>query len=342
MKAVKTPSGKWRVRPVDHYEIVNGKRRAVLASITRDTKQEAMLAAYAYKDNKEQERARGVTVAAAIERYLTVKKAVLSPSTYRAYLGLQKHAYGSIDGIALSELTSELLQAWVSEYSVKHSPKSVANAHGLLQAVLTMFRPDARFSVKLPQRNPPKLYTPTDADIKVLLEHVKGTDLEKAVMLSAFGTFRRGEICALTAGDFTEDSVTISKSLIKGTDNKWVLKAPKTPDSVRTVKLPRKVIERVCDGLDASERIISVTPSQISDQFAAAVRACGLPHFRFHDLRAYAVSIRHALGIPDVYIMRDGGYRTDAVMKQVYRRAMTDKADEFAQIAIDHFDGMVE
>lgn len=342
MKAVKTKSGKWRCRPVDHYEIKDGKRRAVLASITRDTKQEALLAAYAYQKEKEFQRDRGLTVADALEKYLAVKKAVLSPSTFRTYKGLQKNAYESIKDTALSELTSELLQAWISEYSVKHTPKSVANAHGLLQAVLGMFKPEARYAVKLPQRKPPKLNTPTDADIKALLEHVKGTELEKAILLSACGTFRRGEVCALTAGDFTADSVTISKSIVKGENNEWVLKAPKTPDSIRTVKLPPGVIKRVTAGLSASDRIITVSPANISDQFAAAVKACKLPHFRFHDLRAYAVSIRHALGVPDQYIMQDGGYKTDTVMKQVYRRTMQDKADEFAGIVNEHFEEMLK
>lgn len=39
-------------------------------------------------------------------------------------------------------------------------------------------------------------------------------------------------------------------------------------------------------------------------RFTDILKKVGLPHFRFHDLRHYCASIRHALGIPDAYIMQ--------------------------------------
>lgn len=49
-----------------------------------------------------------------------------------------------------------------------------------------------------------------------------------------------------------------------------------------------------------------------------------IPYFRFHDLRHYS-SIRHTLGITDAYIMADGGWSSDKVLKAVYRHAMDDR-----------------
>jgi integrase len=63
----------------------------------------------------------------------------------------------------------------------------------------------------------------------------------------------------------------------------------------------------------------------------------GIPHFRFHDLRAYAVSIAHALGVPDAYIQEWGGWKTDHVLKRVYRRAMDDKNKEYRDKLKEHF-----
>ena len=45
MKAQKLPSGRWRARYVDHYEMVNGKRKVVMGSVTRDTERAAIKAA---------------------------------------------------------------------------------------------------------------------------------------------------------------------------------------------------------------------------------------------------------------------------------------------------------
>lgn len=338
MKAKKTKSGKWHCRPVDHYEYVNGKRRVVLASITRDTKQEALRAAYAYR--KGTKRPSGVTVGEAVEKYIQSKTPVLSPSTLRGYETHCRLSYSSIADLPLSDLTNEVLQNWVSEYSLSHSPKGVANANALLTSAITMFEPDVHFHITLPQRQPPDLYAPTDEDIKILLDHIKGTELEKAVLLAAFGTFRRGEICALERSDIIGNTVHISKSLVKGESGLYVLKRPKTPQSNRTVELPSQVIKIVLSGSD-TDRIVNMTPGQVTDRFRKEVRRCGITPFRFHDLRAYAISMRHAIGIPDQYIMRDSGHKSDRVMKQSYRRAMDDKQKQFTQIINSHVENLL-
>ena len=339
MKAIKTKSGKWRVRPVDHYEYKDGKRKTVLACITADTKKEALRLAYLYEEN----RRAPMTFEKALQKYIDMKREVLSVTTIaRSYESIQRNAYGSINNVQLRKFTSELIQGWVNEYAAEHSPKSVANAHGLLMAVLGVFCPSVHFSVTLPKKNPPRLYTPTDEEIKRLLKSIEGTDMEKAVLLSAFGTLRRAELCAITLDDIKGDVVTISKSMVKDGAGIWSLKAPKTPESTRSVKYPHEVIKRVTRNVGASQRLIEYTPDQITRRFPRILKRCGLPHFRFHDLRAYAVSIRHALGIPDQYIMLDGGYKTDAVLKQTYRRTMADKEQRFTEKVNSHFDEMMK
>lgn len=336
MKAVKTKSGKWQCRPVDHYETVNGKRKVVLACVTAETKKRALELAYAYE--RDRKRAEPLTFADALQKYIDLKRNVLSVTTIaRGYESIQRNAYGQINGITLDSFTSEIVQAWLNDYSSNHSPKSVANAHGLLMAVFSMFRPNMRFNVTLPQRKKPDLYTPTDSDIKRLIEAITGTEMEKAVLLSAFGTLRRGELCALTLADVHGDAITVSKSLVKNGAGEWLLKSPKTADSVRTVKYPPEVIKRVVRDCAPSGRLLQLTPDQITRRFPKLLEECGLPPFRFHDLRAYAASIRHAIGIPDQYIMNEGGWKTDAVLKDVYRRTMQDKNNQFQEKANAHF-----
>jgi integrase len=56
-----------------------------------------------------------------------------------------------------------------------------------------------------------------------------------------------------------------------------------------------------------------------------------------HDLRHYAASILHAIGIPDQYIMSRGGWKTDHVMKRVYRDTLTDVEIEMNNKINDFF-----
>lgn len=62
----------------------------------------------------------------------------------------------------------------------------------------------------------PDLYCPSDDDIKKLLKHVAGTDLEIAILLAAFGPMRRGEICALESSDIKGSKVSVTKSMVMG------------------------------------------------------------------------------------------------------------------------------
>ena len=335
-KAKITKSGKWRCRVVERYEYVDGKRKIIFKSVTGDTKKEAELLASMFLSDRESMRAANITVKNAIDRYISSKDKVLSPSTLASYKSFQRVAYADIGHIKVRDITTEDIQRWMNVYQVGRSPKTCRNANALLLAAIGMFRPGVHFRVLLPAKRPPDLYTPTDADVRLLLKETKGTDLELAILLSAFGTLRRGEVCALTYDDIQGDTVSVTKSLVKK-DGKWIVKVPKTPQSFRTVSLPKEVIRRIKRGAVPGERIVKITPSTVTQSFWMLTRSLGYPNFRFHDLRAYAVSVRHALGVPDQYIMADGGYKSDVVMKQVYRRTMDDRKKVYKKKVNGHF-----
>ena len=166
---------------------------------------------------------------------------------------------------------------------------------------------------------------------------ISGTELEIAVLLAAFGTLRRGEICALTDQDIHGDYITVNKAYVRDEHNEWVLKEPKTFSSNRTIELPHFVIEKM-SGI--SGQIIKVHPDALSERFRRAIRSSGLQKFRFHDLRHYSASILHAIGVPDQYIMQRGGWASDHVMKAVYRNTIDEETTKQNAKIISHFEGM--
>ena len=337
-KAKKLKSGSWNCRVVDHYETVDGKRKVVMRSFTvadqsPSGKNKCELMASKYKSRR-RESGGSLSLAEAVRRYIDAKADILSPTTLHAYRSLQKNAYSAIEHARLSTLTQERLQRWVGTYSRTHSPKTVRNAVALLTASYEMAGEDFP-RIALPQRQRPELDTPTDADIKALIDEVSGTELEKAILLSAFGTLRRSEIAALDASDLEGNILTVRHALVV-TDDGLVLKQPKTPSSVRVIELPPFIADRI---RRPSGRLVELTPQAITDAFARARKKVGVS-FRFHDLRAYAASFRHALQIPDVYIKEAGGWRSD-VMQRVYRRPMDDRRHGFEQVAAEHFTKVV-
>ena len=237
----------------------------------------------------------------------------------------------------IRKLTASDIQEWANSYSVNHSPKSVASAHGFISVVLSVYEPSLRLNTKLPEKKNKALYVPSDKDIEKLLKHIEGTGLEKAVLLAAFGTLRRGEICALTDKDIHGDTITINKSVVRSDKGGMITKAPKTLSSNREVEYPHFVIEKF-SGIH--RKLVSMHPEDISKNFGKILKEAGLPPFRFHDLRHYSASIMHAIGIPDQYIMARGGWKTDTVLKAVYRNVINDEQKKFTDKINSHFTTM--
>ena len=282
------------------------------------------------------------TIKEAIEFYIKKKETILSPTTIRSYKSLAENAFDSINHCNVETFNIRLAQLWLDEYNTKHKPKSVRNAAGLLTAAYKLST-GVILSLKLPESGEKDYYIPSDDNIKDLIAYAHDSDpvLERAIMLAAFGTLRRGEVCALTYEDIKPDHIVVDKS-IAWNGKEHVVKSPKTKSSVRTIELPPSVIESLTsENRPPTECVVPISPQALTQRFERAIKNVGCPAFRFHDLRAYAASIRHAIGIPDQYIMADGGWKTPAVMQRVYRRAMEEKRKEFAKKSNAYFDNIM-
>lgn len=334
--AKKLPSGAYRCLIFDHME--DGKRK--YKSFTAATKKEAEYKATQYIMQKEEQQKAlpEYTLYDAIGNYCDLKNNVLSPTTIREYRRAQKYNYADIKDIKLSALTNDDIQRWVNGFAKDHSPKTVKNAYGLIRAVLDTFAPDIRLRITLPQAVPHKLYVPSDSDIKAVIEYFSENDkdMELAVYLAAFGTLRRSEVCGLDAGDIDGNTITIQRAMVDKGKDEWVVKTTKTVSSTRTVEMPQFVIDKC----PKEGRIVNLNPDQVTHRFMRALRHLDVPSFRFHDLRHYAASIMHAIGVPDQYIMQRGGWSSDKTLKAIYRGTIKNYEEKYTDMTLSHFEDM--
>lgn len=316
MKIEKLPSGSNRIR-----KMYKGKTYQIVTDY-KPTQKEAiqMMADELDKVKGKQEE---MTFREAAEEYIESKRNVLSPSTIKGYKAsvsvfsewfLEKN----INVITQIDIQKEIniLAAW-------RSPKTVRNYHGFISAVLGMFNPGLKINTTLPQKVKNEPYIPSDEDVRRIIGASEGTKYEIPVMLACYG-MRRSEICALTPEDIEGDVIHINKALVQDENREWIVKATKTTESTRDIVVPAEI----CEKIKKQGYVYNGPPDSISYFLSKEQKKLNIPLFSLHKLRHYFASKMSAMNIPDENIMKMGGWRTDHVMKSVYRHAIQDKEME--------------
>lgn len=308
MKLEQLPSGSYRAK-----KVYKGKTYRVTFD-HKPTDREALIA-LAEVMQEEPSKEKG-TFESYAKRYIDSKRNILSPASVRTYNELIDRMSDRLKGTNLYDITQELIQIEINEYSKGHAAKSVRSLHGFIASVLGWYRPKFALKTLLPRKEKSKSYLPTTEDVKAILEAVKGTEYSVPFQLGVLG-LRRGEICALTMEDLKGKNLTINKTLVYS--NGWILKpAAKTEESNRVIVIPEALAKEISE----NGAIYEGDPKRLNKHLQRVQKQLNIPQFRFHDLRHYFASYASTLGIPEADIMAMGGWKSDHVFKSIYRDSM--------------------
>ena len=332
-KAIKLKSGNWNVQIQ-----VDGKRYSCTAPTKKEAQDKAKLV---YAGVKEEKRTPW-TVGKALDSYIEVKRDVLSPSTVKAYLSMRKNYYKDIESINLADLTPADVQLMVSKLSAEgKSPKTIKNIHGLLSSALDMYKPDLNLKTRLPQKQKSELRVFSEEEMSKVWAQAKGSKYELPILLASWMGLRMSEIRGLKYSDISDGKIHVHTAIVAGPDGD-VEKGPKTESGDRWIKLPDTILNIISaeftekyDMIDEEKLNNHICPYAditIYKNFINICKKAGVEPCRFHDLRHFAASEAHALGVPDKYSMRRMGHKTDNMLKNVYQHTLRDKEDEFGDI----------
>lgn len=323
MKIEKLPSGKYRVR-----KMVKGQTYSAIVSYKPSQKEATQL----IEDQRTGRDKQRQTFDEGAKEYIEGKRNTLSPSTIRGYESIRKNLPDHFKNRSIGEITAWDVQKYINEYAKNHTPKSVRNVHGFIATILTTFRPDMTLHTNLPQRLRQKPYIPTDAEVKKIFDFVKDTDYEIPFRLAAYG-LRRSEICALTPDDLKGNTLTINKAMVQDEKYGWITKTTKTEESTRTIVIDSALSAKI----RANKAIYNGKPHNLYDHLQLVLKRLNIRSFPLHALRHYYASTAHAMGIPDAVIMASGGWKTDHVMKNIYRHEKQDQVEQMQQEFADKF-----
>ena len=271
------------------------------------------------------------SVSNALNEFIKRREPTLSPSTIRGYKNIQRYLNDKhlsfmgkpITGIEKSDLQN-LVNQMVAEDA---SPKTISNRMGLIASVLKendVFVP----SISLPRREKADLKIPDTKDVERIIQIVTGTEMEIPVLLACFGPMRRSEIIALEMDDIEGNTIHVKRAVVMDADGKNVTKTTKTYDSNRYIPMSENIINKI----RKQGYVTKIdNPQILSQRFMHIAKQAGCKGTRFHDLRHWCASYLHAQGVPDQYIMARAGWKTDRVMKSVYRHELVSETNKWTQ-----------
>jgi len=236
---------------------------------------------------------------------------------------------------------------------VMYSPKSIANAHGLLSAALSSAVDAEHISRNVAKGVP----LPSDAERRemVVLTENEFVRLYDAIppqwqplVATLYATgLRWGEATALTPGDLDLDAVTpiarITRAWKKGATGVY-LGAPKTRRGRRTVALPGQIVpllRKLADGRPSDALLFTATEGgRVSAQkfhdrvWRPAIERSGIgKRPRVHDLRHTHASLMIAAGMNLLQLQHRLGHESLKVTGDTYGHLMPDALSAGAAFA---------
>lgn len=322
-KIVKTASGKFSCRV---YVGTDSSGKTHTKQFTHSDKRilKSIISEY---ESAHREYVTSDTFGVCLDKYITQRDGIISPATIRGYKSIQsvlKERYGVFYKLSLARIGRTDVQNVINGLHAEQlSGKYIQNINGLITAVLTENGYPA-YKISLPSSKPKAVYEPTTQDIKNTLEAARGTDMEIPILLGIHG-LRRSEIVGLKyPEDFNGSVIHVHHAVVYGHKQVVSEKDTKTDYSDRMVYLSNECLELI----QKQGYVTHKTLAAITQAFPKLLVRNNIPKYRFHDLRHFFASYMHDQGFSDAQIMKMGGWKTDSVMKRVYRYALEDNSTQ--------------
>jgi integrase len=316
-------AGKWRAE----VRLADGTRRTFFAPTQEEAEAKLLDARHAVAHQAPVAPPRTTTVAAYVTDWIADQHDHVRPNTWAGYdSNVRNHILPSLGRVRLADLTPADVRRLHRESKARGlGARSVRYVHLVLSLVLKQAEADGLVArnvarlAKPPGAEKVRIQPFTPAEALKFLDEVRGNEHEALYVTTLGLGLRRGEVLGLRWCDinWSARAVTIAGQLQRLKDQGLVWVATKTADSVAILEAPDFVMDALVAQKDreafmtASPRWHTsgyvftnatnggpLEPDNLTHRFPAFLKAHGLRHQRFHDLRHSAASLLLAKGVP--------------------------------------------
>lgn len=300
----------------------------------KPTKKEVLSDITTKISEKKEEKILGFTFRQAAEKYIDMKRNVLSPNTIRDYGRMPYRLSEWFVEMRIDDITQKEINKQVNELAKRLNPKTVRNYHAFISAILGTFKPEMKIYTTLPQKRKYEPYVPSDSDTKLLFAELQGTMFLIPFLLGCFG-LRRAEICALELSDVGKDGrVKVDKALAFDEKKNWVLKLTKTEGSERIVNIPVWLAEMIHE----QGYVYDGHPNSITDKMGKIEKKLGIEHFSLHKMRHYCAS--KMIQVTDLKTAQKMmGWKSDYMIRNIYGHSIKEEEERARVEAVSKISG---
>lgn len=332
-------------------------RKRHTKTVTYKTKKELEQMHRAFEDEIRHNPMIDTSVQELVESYIRSRKTLgIEATTIRGYNTAAERIYSRFKGIKAAEVTSYIVQDFVSEMGEKYAPKTIRNTASLLSSAydnavrLGQLADNPCRMVTLPKKEQPKIDIFNEEEISRFLRALSAERLDYKVgyELALFCGLRRSEILGLKEPDinFVFKSVTISKAR-HYIDGKDVVQGTKTESSRRTIAVPDFVLADIKALIEQHNSVQyehtdyliqngfgkPMNPSALTTQIYRIEDKAGLPHVSLHDLRHTFASMLNKEKVDIAMIARELGHSNIGTTLSVYTHVFGNVAESSRNIA---------
>jgi len=339
-KAKKLPSGMWRVQVM-----MDGERVSITDTNPNIAEAEAAALKAGVKQHKA-ERKDNITLADAMESYITARGNVLSPSTVNGYNEIKRNRFLPLQKKKIYNIDEEVLQAAVNAEAKGLSNKTIKNALGFVVSVISQYKQINIKRIRLPQKALKEHSYLDETGIMDLMEAIVGNPVEIPILLAVWLGMRRSEIMGLCWDnvDIENRKIRIQRTYVKNKEKGYVLRDElKTAASRRVIDCPGYImgkLEEYASEEKRDGRIFKMHPNTIYATMKKVCEKRGIDFVGVHGLRHTNATVMLSLGVIDKVAMARGGWSTDITMKQIYQHLFESDKHAAGERIDAFFDGL--
>lgn len=266
-----------------------------------------------------------LTLGEAVDKYISVRTNVCSPSTIRGYNTIRRNRFKDTMPRYLDEIDEDEWKEICNREAALCAPKTLKNAWGFVSSAIDEATKNKVKGVNLPQVPKTDLPFLQPEQLDTFIEALHGTTSEIPGLL-ALSSLRRSEIMALRWEniDLEKKIIHVHGAAVMDQHNNLVQrKENKNDTSYRTVPiLMDELYNELKKGKEENKTglVMTCMPNTVWNRITKILKKNDFPNVGLHGLRRSFVSLAYHLGIDEDLTMEIGGWNDEKVMREHYKR----------------------